>query len=1654
MSIEATTIQPTNSGNLVTSRKKGNQRGANKQKTGQIPTKEQSRADKPKNSQEAIPFSNGVRFPKQVTPIEGAASVRFGSLQATQQQQRPPVIRRQGSGRHNRKNKTQFFYPQSNVSPMMYPMGYPPMLPGQMPMYMHMQNWFPGMPPHMAMSQPSGYSHYYPVPSASGGTAMASSASQATHSNANSVASQAPVNVADGLKTTAMPIGEIRGHMNFTPFIPKQTVNSQLGDTSSEEKPLFKLPVKKVIRIVNPNDVKKPESRDSADCVNNAEKKIDNDSGAAVNGEAKKNNDELKQEGSAGSESDKQGVAGPEPAKQDVAGSEPAKQDVAESASKHAAESASEQTVAESVDKPPKTKQTDVIELPDSKNDIKLQLPTVPESTEVPSENTSEEPTEAIPKLLSSKTLRILGSHEVVAKYATAANPPRIVDEILKYPQEFMLQFNEKCNAPEDLDLEGITTWSMILERSSSGMHRSPSTHARQRDADPATEFGRMGQFRRSNTDSIRSSEEWVGRNTLGNRDRFSNNKMGGRSMSGRRFERNGERSSRQGRGNARYGAGSLRNEPSHTEAPVNVKPLVKSSTGFVPRALRKGKDTVEDEMDEKVYRRRILVLLNKLTPDNFDAVSDEMVAWGDKSAKQTDGSILRALVELVVEKASDEPKWIKMYGNLCLKLIYKTSNNVKDHQVRMNSGEFMAGGVLVRKYLLHKCQNDFERGWKVESTAVEQTDAFYEAVKIKRRGLGLVELIGELFLLDVLTTDIIKSCLRRLLSNIKDPQEESLESMMKLLTTVGKKLDVPSNKEEVNLYFSRIRSMTTNKNLDSRIRLLLMNMIDLRARSWKLRNQTDAPTTITELHQQLEREKVSKRPDPKTRSMASANHRNRHSSAGGRNAEVHSVGDLSHFGNLSRTNQRPSGNGANPFSALAGGSRGWRTNVSGTESPRPPALNSRASSQSSRSFGSGTSTPDTASSQNMFNALMSESEDEDEEAAESKAQDSSNAPMAGDTKEQIKKGIEHLVATGDHMKLRQTFVDTAEQQRAFYLTIDCAMDCRPDNLELVVQHINQLALDNVISDNSAIDALAEFSEQLEDLVLDVPNALRFFGMLMAAARVPLSRVHEALGELASKLDSSRPPASAIVFAYLKQLVKFKGPSETQKNIEEEGFDMAQFMCVDRRSSDDVKRALQLQDLLDLFPKYRDDDALASFTNFGTDGIDADTASLFGSFTNDGMQASSNNVFGQLSVNDLSGFGVDLNTIDMGNVGGDGGMDLSSIQLMNLDEIPPSSGNMGQSMPSTDDAAQMMAHLLNTTVPSTLPVAAAQLGSQPPVIASIASSQPVSTAAEQPGKKQKSRSSSQSSSEMGDIPLAQLALLQQGSAVQHTPQGAMAPQGMVGTASQPASVPMPPGAPSISLAASMYSNPPAQSFATANILGMSQPANLQTLINSTGMNPASMERLMPGHPQLQQQQAIQGQAIVQQALNMPPQSIGMARTEEALAPNQLTSMPNTNSTMPECGTSGVESTVFSKPSLTTQPSADLSLELARPSCNLDATPLDELEQIESQLCLLLSIASRAIRMISGSAASAQAGDQGNAQLESTVREFMEMVAKVHADLRFQHKKLVARGIPIQVVAGYRSDTAGFERDLISWSDAADLLATALHSGLKLSDTNA
>lgn len=300
-------------------------------------------------------------------------------------------------------------------------------------------------------------------------------------------------------------------------------------------------------------------------------------------------------------------------------------------------------------------------------------------------------------------------------------------------------------------------------------------------------------------------------------------------------------------------------------------------STVSVPRAGIMGRTalpgiTVETDSLE-VVEKKVKGLLNKLTMEKFDTISDQIVVWANKSEMETDGQTLTLVIKLVFDKATDEATWSSMYAKLCRKLMEQISKDITDESVRDKEGRLIAGGQLFRQYLLSRCQADFERGWSARETLEEQqeavaaasggapgeevfSDEYYALQKAKRRGLGLVKFIGELFKLQMLTERIMHRCILKLLD---DPAEEDIESVCQLLKTVGGALSGPKGKESMDSYFGTMNRLSQDLKVSQRIRFMLLDVIDLRSRNWVPKTQVAAPSTLAQVHEAAAKEASEK---------------------------------------------------------------------------------------------------------------------------------------------------------------------------------------------------------------------------------------------------------------------------------------------------------------------------------------------------------------------------------------------------------------------------------------------------------------------------------------------------------------------------------------------------------------------------------------------------------------------------------------------------------------------------------------------------------------------------------------------------------------------------------------------------------------------------
>ena len=309
----------------------------------------------------------------------------------------------------------------------------------------------------------------------------------------------------------------------------------------------------------------------------------------------------------------------------------------------------------------------------------------------------------------------------------------------------------------------------------------------------------------------------------------------------------------RSGPGRERTGKKSEKRTKSNRVAKAVPAPIglaVQHNTDFDPvaplqatanRGDRKAFQVDPDSPD--MVDRKVKSLLNKLTMGRFDSISDQIIQWANKSENEKDGRTLIQVIKLVFEKATDEAAWSEMYARLCRKMMEQISSKVQDDGIKNNDGKPIAGGQLFRKYLLSRCQEDFERG-RVEATAAAATKAledkavrtanerkdeqkeelalYYAAQKAKRRGLGLIRFIGELFKLQMLTERIMHECVNKLLGNTDNPEEEEIESLCKLLSTVGGILDTQKARAHMDVYFSRMKELTKSPHVTSRMQFIL----------------------------------------------------------------------------------------------------------------------------------------------------------------------------------------------------------------------------------------------------------------------------------------------------------------------------------------------------------------------------------------------------------------------------------------------------------------------------------------------------------------------------------------------------------------------------------------------------------------------------------------------------------------------------------------------------------------------------------------------------------------------------------------------------------------------------------------------------------------
>jgi hypothetical protein len=268
------------------------------------------------------------------------------------------------------------------------------------------------------------------------------------------------------------------------------------------------------------------------------------------------------------------------------------------------------------------------------------------------------------------------------------------------------------------------------------------------------------------------------------------------------------------------------------------------------------------DGMEKK--KKKIQLILNQLTAENFNKLCEKLYQEIDsiEALEIVQTKIYdKAVLDQQQNPAPGQPTFVELYAKVCHIIVQDNqpvnpSTNAPG-KLFFNSDPQLppeqAKGGQFRRSLLNRCQQEFERpsqgkceGW----AGLSEEDRFIQQMKEKRRTLGNVDFVGQLFLHGLLAEKTLHHCFKLLLENHyakfdqftkkgspppQDSDFDQLESFCKLLTTVGRTVDRPQAKQFMDGYFSYLTQIMGQPTIIPRMKFHIEQIIELRRCGWDL---------------------------------------------------------------------------------------------------------------------------------------------------------------------------------------------------------------------------------------------------------------------------------------------------------------------------------------------------------------------------------------------------------------------------------------------------------------------------------------------------------------------------------------------------------------------------------------------------------------------------------------------------------------------------------------------------------------------------------------------------------------------------------------------------------------------------------------------------
>ena len=296
--------------------------------------------------------------------------------------------------------------------------------------------------------------------------------------------------------------------------------------------------------------------------------------------------------------------------------------------------------------------------------------------------------------------------------------------------------------------------------------------------------------------------------------------------------------------------------------------------------AWRPGKINATDpeEIETVTLLKNVRAVLNKLTPQNYHTMLDQFRGFKIDSRDR-----LKRVIDLIFDKAVREPAFVKQYAGFCSELA-----NIK---VTEKDEEGNSVDVKFNSLLIEKCQKTFYQKMYSDITDLDariaEIDECTDPEKKKeleeildddkrisrKNSVGNIKLIAELYKLSMLNTKIMFSCFETLLGH---EHEDYIECLCALITNIGSMLSERSKGKNDALkrfdsIFNKLDSIQKEEvefEVSSRIRFMILDLLDLRKNNWVPRRKTEGPKTIAQIHEDMEKQTRLKNEEMRRKKM------------------------------------------------------------------------------------------------------------------------------------------------------------------------------------------------------------------------------------------------------------------------------------------------------------------------------------------------------------------------------------------------------------------------------------------------------------------------------------------------------------------------------------------------------------------------------------------------------------------------------------------------------------------------------------------------------------------------------------------------------------------------------------------------------------------